>query len=323
MPTSGRSWVVLKYLHLPYSRSMLGARAESTSALRRKSIALHQRARDRVERVRLPERPAWWWIGIYAAVNLPLIGWTLYVNLVLHQIPPDWWIFSALPDQLRDGTLYAPGSYFRWSPVAAWILAAIVPIGLIGWVTLHGAVLLFVRDVRMLVLVLLSWAFWMDVSIGNLFTVVFVAALLAFRGSTPATLVYFALCLLIPRPIQLPLLAWLLWSRPAMRLPFVGIAVVHTALVLISGYGGDWVSVLLSTTSSESLLPFPINSAPSAIIGPALWSLVGVPLAAWLFVRGRVGWASIAISPYWLAQYWLMPLLELDRRRGEQPEPRD
>ena len=262
----------------------------------------------------MPRRPAWWWIGIYAAANVPLIVWTLYVNFFVHQMPPDWWILSSIPDRLGDGTLYAADGYFRWSPVAAWALAAIVPIGLAGWVALHAAALFLVRDARMVLLILLSWGFWMDVSTGNLFTFVFVAGLLALRGSTAATVTYFALCLLMPRPVQLPLLAWLLWQRPAMRLPFVGVALAHAALVVLSGYGVDWIAVLLSTSSSESSLPFPINSAPSAVIGPALWLVAAVPLGAWLFLRGRVGWASLLLSPYWLAQYWMMPLLELARQ---------
>jgi hypothetical protein len=41
------------------------------------------------------------------------------------------------------------------------------------------------------------------------------------------------------------------------------------------------------------------------------WLVVGIPLAAWLTVRGRVGWAALAASPDWLPYYLLMPILEL------------
>lgn len=295
---------------------MLGVRPQAASTTGIPPVTSAASRGRRVWPFRVPHRPPWWWIGIYAAANVPLIVWTLYINLFVHDMPPDWWILSAIPDRLRD---------FRWSPVAAWALAAIVPIGLAGWIALHGAALLLVRDARMVLLILLSWGFWMDASTGNLFVVVFVAALLALRGNTVATVSYFALCLLMPRPVQLPLLAWLLWKRPAVRLPFIAVAIAHTALVVLSGYGDDWMAVLLSTTSSESSLPFPINSAPSAIIGPALWLIAGVPLAAWLLMRGRVGWASLALSPYWLAQYWLMPLLDLAGRpaASEQQAARD
>lgn len=299
---------------------MLGVRPQAQSTTGSPSAPSASRRDRRVRPFSVPRRPAWWWIGIYAAANVPLIVWTLYVNLFVHEMPPDWWILSAIPDRLRDGTLYAADGSFRWSPVAAWALAAIVPIGLAGWVALHAAALFLVRDARMVLLVLLSWGFWMDVSTGNLFTLVFVTGFVALRGSSAATITYFALCLLMPRPVQLPLLAWLLWTRPSMRLPFVGVALAHTALVALSGYGDDWIAVLLSTSSSESSLPFPINSAPSAIIGPAIWLVAAVPLSAWLFVRGRVGWASLLLSPYWLAQYWMMPLLELAGQRASRQQ---
>lgn len=298
---------------------MLGLGPQAASKTGSPSAPSEAANGSRVWPFSLPRRPAWWWIGIYAAVNVPLIVWTLYVNLFVHPIPPDWWILSSIPDRLREGDLYAAEGYFRWSPVGAWAVAAIVPIGLTGWVALHAAALLFVRDARMILLILLSWGFWMDVSTGNLFTLVFIAGLLALRGSAIATVAYFALSLVMPRPIQLPLLAWLLWKRPAMRLPFVGVTLVHTALVMLSGYGEDWIAVLISTSPSESSLPFPINTAPSAFVGPVVWLVVAVPLAAWLFARGRVGWASLALSPYWLAQYWMMPLLDLaDRAVSKQ-----
>jgi hypothetical protein len=36
-----------------------------------------------------------------------------------------------------------------------------------------------------------------------------------------------------------------------------------------------------------------------------------VPLAAWLTLRGKLGWASLAISPYLLPYYFQMLGLEL------------
>jgi len=52
------------------------------------------------------------------------------------------------------------------------------------------------------------------------------------------------------------------------------------------------------------------TDGPPAWLGSA-WLLIGVPLGAWLTWRGRVGWAGLAISPYWLMPYYLMLLLEL------------
>ena len=54
------------------------------------------------------------------------------------------------------------------------------------------------------------------------------------------------------------------------------------------------------------------NLSPSRFVG-AWWMLIGLPLGAWLVLRGRIGWASMAISPY-LLPYWVQMLgLELVR----------
>ena len=49
------------------------------------------------------------------------------------------------------------------------------------------------------------------------------------------------------------------------------------------------------------------------------WLLIGVPLATWLTVKGRPGFASLAASPYWLPYYLLFLLLELPRSRVKRP----
>jgi len=64
----------------------------------------------------------------------------------------------------------------------------------------------------------------------------------------------------------------------------------------------------------------PFNWLPSRFIGMA-WVPVGVALAAWLTLRGRLGLASVVISPYLLANYWLMLLLEArPLARASQPD---
>jgi len=45
----------------------------------------------------------------------------------------------------------------------------------------------------------------------------------------------------------------------------------------------------------------------------SLWVPIGLVLAAWLTWRGRLGFASLAASPYWLPYYLFMPFLELRR----------
>ena len=45
--------------------------------------------------------------------------------------------------------------------------------------------------------------------------------------------------------------------------------------------------------------------------------VIGLPLAAWLTWKGRLGLASLAASPYWLPYYLLMLLLELPIRTAQ------
>ncbi len=49
---------------------------------------------------------------------------------------------------------------------------------------------------------------------GNTFTFVVVAAAFALRGSRFGALAFLALTALMPRPVQIPLALWLLWTRP-------------------------------------------------------------------------------------------------------------
>lgn len=258
--------------------------------------------------------PTPWVVAVYAVVNLPLIGYAAFINLAVAPDPHDWAIFAEVPQRLAEGTLYAAPAgapQFRWSPVAAWLLTAILPIGYVAWTILHFWALALLRHGLLVGVVLLSYGFWMDLTAGNAFVFVFVAAVLAWRGSLAASLVYAAFFVLMPRPVQLPLLLWLLWNQPALRMPFAGMFVLHGVAVLLSGYGEAWLAVLLRTSTTESAMPALLNLGPSVLIGPEAWLVIGMPLAALLAWRGQLGWASLALSPYWLAQYLLMPLLHL------------
>jgi hypothetical protein len=161
-------------------------------------------------------------------------------------------------------------------------------------------------------LLLVSWPFWDDVNTGNLMVFVVLAAAWAYRGNAMAIGIYLALCILVPRPVMLPLLAWLLWRRAEWRWPFVGIVVLGVLTALPTGYLDDWVGALMRTGVTEVANDF--NLSPSRFLGPG-WVLIGLPFAAWLTMRGRLGWASMAISPY-LLPYWVQMLgLELVRPR--------
>jgi hypothetical protein len=238
------------------------------------------------------------------AVYVGLLGMA-YRTWPAYETSPDWALWRALPDALASGTLYdtATEAPFVWSPVAAWVMA-IVPSMFWPWLILHFVAILFLRDWRMIALVLLSWGFWTSTASGHPFIFIFVAGALALRGSTLAGLAYLALTLLMPRPVQIPLALWLLWTMPTLRWPFVGMFAVHAVVVLLTGYAWDWVGTVVGHALPTG------NWGPSAVIG--LWGLaIGLPLGIWLGWRGHVGFAGLAVSPYWLPEYLMMSLLDL------------
>jgi len=117
---------------------------------------------------------------------------------------------------------------------------------------------------------------------------------------------------------MVPLLAWILWRRPEWRLPFIGVAVLAVVTAIPTGYLSNWIGSLLGSGAGEISNDF--NLSPSRFLGPA-WLLVGVPLAGWLTLRGRVGWATMAISPYLLPYYVQMLGLEMVVPGPMQPSP--
>ena len=253
-----------------------------------------------------------WVAGVYLAINVAL--------LIVSYPPdggPDWDLWSALPESIARGAMYDTGTEapFVWSPVAGWFMATVpTVIGYWPWYALHIGVVFLMRDWRLIAITLATAGIWIDAAMGNTFTFIFVSGVLAYRGSRPAALVYLALLLLIPRPLQVPLGAWLLWKMPSVRVPFVGMAAIHAIAVFASGYAFDWAAALGAQAANG-------NFGPTALIGP-WWFIVGVPLAVWLTLKGHVGFAGLAISPYILGVYWLMPALELPpwKRRPWHPE---
>lgn len=250
--------------------------------------------------VQLP--PIWPW-ACYAALNA---GLALY-GLRFGADNVDWLLWTQLPDAIRTGEVYTinPGLPFVWSPVAAWLMAGVSFLGYWTWVGIHVAAV-FLLDRRMIVLTLLSWPFWVDVALGNTVTFAFVAGLLALRGNRLAGMVYLAIFLLIPRPLQAPLAFWILWKQPSQRLPFIGLFAAHAVLVLLTGLTFEWI---------ESAIEYGrvVHSiGPPAWFG--LWWFAAVLfIAPWLILRGKVGLAGLLVSPYWLPYYLFMPLIDLRR----------
>jgi hypothetical protein len=112
---------------------------------------------------------------------------------------------------------------------------------------------------------------------------------------------------------MLPVAAWLLWKRPEWRLPFVAAFAAHAGAVFAMGWSADWLRALLAAGGDVAI---PSNVGPSRFVGIIPWLCIGLPLAIWLTIKGRVGFASLAASPYWLPYYLLMPLLEILRLPG-------
>lgn len=262
---------------------------------------------------RLPPLPIAMLIVAAVVANAWYLAWTL-VDLIASPAAFDWNMFVESGRRVHEGGLYThdPSYLFRWSPVAAWLFSVIGVIGTLAWRLLHLAAILLVPDRGLQLLVLVSWPFWVDLEAGNIMTFVFVAAIWALRGNTLGMVAFVALFLLAPRPLQLPVLLWILVTRPAWRVPIALLTVAHFGLVAASGWGTEWASALLGTATPE--LDNDTNVGPSQLIG-AIWIPIGLALGGWLTLRGRLGWASLAVSPYWLPMYLLMGFLEFHRRR--------
>ena len=230
--------------------------------------------------------------------------------------PGDWQLWMDAGSRMAAGVSPYVGSVssvsdFRWSPLAALLAVPVSFIGVAGWYVLHFAVLGLLRDRRLILLTAVSWPFWVDLRTGNLLTFAFVLAVVALRGSRLAAAVYLGFFLLVPRPIMAPVALWLLWRRSETRIPFLLAGLAEVGIVAAMGELGPWVGALLGSSGD---LTNPINYAPSRFIGLA-WSLVALPLAAVAFLRGRLGLASLAASPYLFPYYLLFAFLELPSER--------
>jgi uncharacterized membrane protein len=250
-------------------------------------------------------------LALYVGVNVGMIVFDFPFLHAQH----DWALWQAIPGGLAEGQLYDLDTRlpYVWSPVAAPLMAVMGTLGVWFSIALHVAAVLLLRDVRLIALMLASWGFWTDTVSGNTITFVVVAGVFALRGNRMAGLVYLVLLLLIPRPLQIPLAIWLLWKMPGLRWPFVGLFAVHAVAVFVSGYAIDW----LQTTLAYSAGPV-FNLSPAYWLG-LWWLVVGLPIAAWLTLRGRVGWAGLAASTYVVPGYLLMPFAEWRAPQRDRP----
>jgi hypothetical protein len=240
-------------------------------------------------------------------VNIYLLG-IIIAGFFFSDVGFDWALYKEAGRRVFEGGLYSwPGTpyAFRYSPVSAYLFAALTPLGYLGWSLLHIASLAALPR-RLAILALVTFPFWADVYNGNLTTFAVVAAVAALAGSRFGAVSLFALAVLAPRPLVLPVILWLLWKRPNLRLIFVAVFVIHLALVLASGWGGEW---LASFSRSADDFAGRVDFGPARFIGVA-WVPIGLALAAWLTWKGKLGLASLAASPYWLLHYFLMLMLD-------------
>ncbi len=251
-------------------------------------------------------------ILVLAVVNAVLLPRSL--SVVIERGPAvDWLQFVEGGRRVFGSDLYeVTDTYgYRFSPIAAYGFALLEPIGTEGWRLLHVVAALALPTSPMRLVTLAAWPFWYDVEAGNVMVFVLLAAAWTLRRNPIGTFGFLALTLLVPRPLMLPLVAWILWQQPAWRIPAVLMAVAHLGLAFASGWLVDWVT-MLTTLGGEQASPN--NLGPTRFLG-AWWLLIGIPLAAILVWRRRLGWASLAVSyPYVLPYYLMMAVMELPER---------
>ncbi len=253
-----------------------------------------------------------WIVGLLVANGVLSLG-----TLLVFGGGFDFEVLQRAAEEAGTTALYSRrGSHtFVWSPVAAYPLQLIAPLGLHLWRLVLVAAALAMPTWTLRVMVLVSWPFWTDVASGNIVTLIFLSAVWAWRGSRAGTATFFVLAVLVPRPLLAPMALWILWKRPEWRVPFTVLFLVHAALVAWTGLGPTWISTLLAV--GPELQSAALNLSPTRFVG-YWWMLLGVPLGGWLLYRGRVGWAGLAISPYvWFYYlYWALP--EVNRSHSRE-----
>jgi hypothetical protein len=229
--------------------------------------------------------------------------------------------YQSASERVWSGGLYAhePPYDFRYSPVAAYLFTALRFVDPAVWRVLHIAAALALPTWPMRLLLLASWPFAFDLQLGNLMTFILLLAVWGLRGNRVAALIFLALALLAPRPLVVPIAAWLLWRQPWLRWPFAAMFVGHAGLVLASGWGDEWISRLVTSTDE---IGSAFNVGPTALIGQ-WWFVIGIPLGIWLFWRGWVGLSGLALTPYVLPYYLMLaPLRARDDRAIRLVHPR-
>lgn len=262
--------------------------------------------------------PQWRWrllaalVAIAFAANLGFLIVYAALGVAPHTYGPfDYPIYAEATHRLTDGRLYdwsTPGYIYPYSPVFAWLMVPFAWLGLWIWQALHFVAVAFIPSWPLRLLVLLSAAFWMDAWEGNVGVFFMLAGYWAIRDSRVGSWSFMALCLMIPKPIYLPALVWLLWRKPQNRWPFIALFVVHAVAVLATGYAFEWLAAL---PGSSHDIEGPFNIMPSRLIGWWWWP-IGLVLSAWLVYRDHPGWAGLTAALYGGHHLPLMLVMEPD-----------
>jgi len=256
--------------------------------------------------------PSWLPFAIGVAITSPLAvyWWNL---IAAGRLTFDWDVYREAGRRVWAGSpdLYDPVLGFKHSPFFAYLVGALSWIGSLGIRLITVAAVVAMPTWPMRLLAIASWPFAMDLQHGALLTIIVCVAAWAVRGSRVAEIAFVLIALLSPRVLMVPILTYLLWKRPRLRMPAAIIAVVHALAVLATGYADDWIGVLVAGGTEQ--IGTLLNLSPSRFIG-GWWLVIGVPLAIWLTRIGRPGFAALAASPYVLPHYLLLLLLELPSR---------
>ena len=224
----------------------------------------------------------------------------------------DWQTFQQAGELAVSGANPYEVAAYRWTPAAAWLVHWIALLPWPAWLLAHVGAALAMPSWRLRLLTLAAFPFWYDVMVGNIMVFVALAAVWALRGNRLAIAALLALTFLAPRPLMLPIAAWLLWTRPEWRLPAGAIAAAVVLGSAATGHLPQWIARL---AESRDQIHTVVNVGPSAIIG-LTWMPIGLVLAAVLAWRGRLGWAAVVVQPYLIPNYLLMLAVEVDQRRG-------
>jgi hypothetical protein len=156
-------------------------------------------------------------VVILAVVNAALLPRSL--SVILEGGPAvDWEQFVEAGRRVFASDLYeVTDTYgYRWSPVAAYGFAAMAPMGALAWRLLHVIAALALPTWPMRLITLAAWPFWYDVEAGNVMVFVLLAGAWAIRGNAVGIAAFVTLSLLVPRPLMLPILGWILWQHPGV-----------------------------------------------------------------------------------------------------------